>query len=154
MLSYFDMNSSEQQIAADEKPRKRRGKPFQPGDPRINRRGVPRESVALAKLLRESAAEVLLSPSPRCPAKTRLTCIEEALADKAERGDVRAAEVLFDRVGGRPTQSEAGAPERGGIVFEFNFAPPPWAPKHMLDEYKRKHGEPPALPAAPEFQIS
>lgn len=141
------MDGSEQQIAASETPRKRRGKPFVAGDLRINRRGVPRESVALAKLLRNTAADVLFSPSPRCEAKARLTCIMEALADKAERGDVRAAEVLFERVGGRPTQSEENVSERGRITIQWNGAPPPWAPKHMLDAYARKQK---ALPEARE----
>ena len=134
------MNGSEQQIAASDKPRKRgRGKPFVMGDTRINRRGVPRESVALAKVLRDTAADVLLSQSPRQPDKTRLVCALEALADKAERGDVRAAEVLLDRIGGKPTQPiEGDVSERGRIVIEWGGSPPPWAPKHVLDEYEKK----------------
>lgn len=141
------MNGSEQQIAASETPRRGRGKPFVKGDVRINRRGVPRESAALAKLLRDAAADVLLSSSPRYEDKARLTCILEALADKAERGDVRAAEVLFERVGGRPTQPEDKQAESGRIVIEWNGPPPPWAPKHMLEDYARKQK---ALPAARE----
>jgi len=139
------MDGSEQQIAATERPRKRgRGKPFVLGDSRINRAGVPSESVALAKLLREVAADVLFSPSPDDPAKTQLTCIVEALVDKAKQGDVRAAEVLFERVGGRPTQPEADASDRGRITIEWDGPPPPWAPKHVLENYRRKN----ALPAA------
>jgi hypothetical protein len=151
------MDGSEQQIAASDKPRKRgRGKPFVKGDTRINRRGVPREAVALAQKLRDLAADVLFSPSPRSESKTRLICILEALADKAERGDVRAAEILFERIGGRPTQPPVSPSEGGRIVIEWNSAPPPWAPKHWQDEYERKqrekYGEPPALPEAREPQ--
>ena len=143
------MDGSEQRVPASKTSGRGRGKPFVAGDSRINRRGVPKEAVALAKLLRDAAADVLLSPSPRCEAKTRLVSIVEALADKAERGDVKAAEILFDRVGGRPTQPQADTSERGPITFEWTFEPPPWAPKHILDEYqakrREKFGEPPAL---------
>jgi len=117
------MGGSEQQITA----KKPRGKPFVPGDPRINRQGVPIEAVALARALREATADVLLGPSPRHPDKTRLECILEALADKAERGDARAAEILFERIGGRPTQPEAEASEQGDIVINWGGPPPVWA---------------------------
>lgn len=149
------MDGSEQQIAATERARRRRGrgKPFVKGDLRINRRGVPRESLALAKLLRDTAADVLFSPCPRCETKTRITCILEVLAAKAERGDVRAAEVLFERVGGRPTRLEENVPERSRITIEWNGPPPEWAPKHMLEEYERAQKEPPALPEARESQF-
>lgn len=137
------MDGSEQQIAASEARGKRgRGKPFVKGDARINRHGVTRESAALAKLVRDTAADVLFNPSPRQPDKRRLVCILETLSDKAEGGDVRAAEVLLERIGGKPTQPiEADVTERGRITFEWSFEPPSWAPKHVLDEYEAKRRE-------------
>jgi len=116
------MDGSEQQIAA----KKRRGKPFVPGDPRINRHGVPNEAVALARALREAAADVLLGPSPRHRDKTRLECILETLADRAERGDGKAAEILFDRFGGRPTQPEADGSGGGSVVIQYDGPRPDW----------------------------
>jgi hypothetical protein len=113
--------------------------------------------VALAKLLREVAADVLFSPSPDDPAKTQLTCIVEALVDKAKQGDARAAELLFERVGGRPALPEENVSERGGVTIKWYGPPPPWAPKEMLDEYeckqREKYGPPPALPEAREPQV-
>src|SRR5215469_6905816 len=117
------MDRSEQQIAA----KKPRGKPFLPGDPRIDRQGVPNEAVALAKAVRETEAEILFGPCPRHPNKMLLVCILDALAGKAERGDVRAAEILLDRIGGKPTQPEADGSGRGDITIVWAGAMPEWA---------------------------
>ncbi len=66
------------------------GKPFTKGDKRINREGRPRKLPDLDALL----AEVLGAEKSN---KSAMLLILSALCRKAQRGDVRAAELLLDR---------------------------------------------------------
>jgi len=71
-------------------------KPFKKGDPRINRKGRPKMpdlSEAIAKILNEEK-----------DGKTALEAILAALRAKAAKGDVRAAQELFDRGYGKASQ--------------------------------------------------
>lgn len=79
-----------------EQPKKRsRGRPFSPGDPRINRGGRPKEAANVRDLARahtEEAFEVLLS----------------VMREGSENARVRAAEAVLARGWGR---AEVEAPE-------------------------------------------
>ena len=66
------------------------GKPFQKGDPRINRKGRPKKLPKLDELL----ADVL---GANDNGKTQAQRILEALRTKARNGDVKAAQLLLDR---------------------------------------------------------
>lgn len=87
---------------------------FQPGK-RANPGGRPKAAV-LSKAYRD----VLQSIDPKDPkARTVALVIAEALAKKAKRGDVRAAQELADRAEGKPLQAvnvsasvEMGAEDR------------------------------------------
>lgn len=70
------------------------GKPFKRGDKRINREGRPPKLPELETLL----AEVLGAETSN---RTAMKMILAALCKKAQKGDVRAAEVLMDRAYGK-----------------------------------------------------
>ena len=74
---------------------KKRGKPFTPGDKRINRKGRPRTGESTAEILRAKLDQTVKG-------KTRRENIAEALITKAEGGDVPAARTVIERVEGRP----------------------------------------------------
>lgn len=73
---------------------KQRGKPFRPGDKRINRKGRPRKGESTAEILREKLDQVVKG-------KTRREILAESLLSKAEGGDVPAARTVLERVEGR-----------------------------------------------------
>jgi ferritin-like metal-binding protein YciE len=71
-------------------------KPFKKNDPRINRAGRPKMpdiSEALNKVLNEEKDGI-----------TALDAVLKALRNKAVKGDVRAAQELFDRAYGKAKQ--------------------------------------------------
>jgi len=70
------------------------GRPFKRGDKRINREGRPPKLPELETLL----AEVLGAETSN---RTAMKMILAALCKKAQKGDVRAAEVLMDRAYGK-----------------------------------------------------
>lgn len=70
------------------------GKPFEKGDPRINRKGRPKKLPKLDELL----AEVLGDTED---GKTQAQRILEAMRRKANSGDVKAAQLLLDRGWGK-----------------------------------------------------
>ena len=122
------MEDSEQRIAA--KRRRGPGTPFVKGDPRINRAGVPSESLAFGKALREAFAESLAAPSQYGEGKTRLQHIVEALVERAEAGDQKAAELIFDRIAGKPTQAiDANVSSQPDVTIMFDGPVPEWAKK-------------------------
>lgn len=69
-------------------------KPGQSGNPN----GQPRKLPSLDKLLPEVLGDDLDDNS-------KIKAILIKLADKAEKGDIRAAEILLDRAWGKPKQS-------------------------------------------------
>ena len=70
------------------------GVPFKKNDPRINRQGRPPKLPELEKLL----AEVL---GAEVNNRSAMKMILAALCKKAQKGDVRAAEILMDRAYGK-----------------------------------------------------
>ena len=73
-------------------------KPFQPGhDPRRNLSGRPRIIPQLDQVLRDELGECANS-------KSKLRAIIAKMADMAINGDIRAAQLLLDRVYGKPTE--------------------------------------------------
>lgn len=77
----------------------RKGRPFTPGDARINRRGRPAVPDCLTDCLREVAEQ----PAPA--GKTKAQALAAVLWRKALAGDLRAAALILDRLEGRPFQS-------------------------------------------------
>jgi hypothetical protein len=57
------MKSSKQVTGKKRGPKGRNRGSFRPGDPRINRKGVPAEAIAFQKALRAALAEELQKPS-------------------------------------------------------------------------------------------
>lgn len=115
--------------------RRGRGKPFQRGDLRIGRvaqkmRNLDRklDRRTTASLMHELTTNALLAPSPNGAGEARIIRIIQTIADKAEAGDLDAAEMLINRFAGK-VKSEDEAPADGGrIVIEWNGPPLPWMP--------------------------
>ena len=105
---------SEQPTAANRKrsgnPHPGKGKPFEPGDPRINRKGAPSEAVEFQKKLREAFSADLSKPS-RFDAEGKLSKFDriiERIVEMAEGGLPWACEFVFDRIGGKPVHPHTG----------------------------------------------
>src|SRR6516225_6045080 len=99
---------TEQRIAA--KRRRGPGRPFTQSDPRINRGGVPSEVRAFHNWMREAFARFL-----QAPAEDGLAYGEHiirTLVQKAKDGDMKAIELVLDRMGGKPLQAVEVAAER------------------------------------------
>lgn len=92
------------------KARRGKGKPFQPGDPRINRQGVPKEAIEFQKALREQFAVELEKPSAhdKSGQQTKFQRIVSRVVELAEKGSPWATEMVFDRLGGKPVQPVSG----------------------------------------------
>jgi hypothetical protein len=102
---------TQQPIAA--KKARGRGKPFTRNDTRINRGGVPSEIRAFHHWMRESFAASLQERTDE--GRTKGEQIIRTLIKKAIDGDMRAAEYILDRMGGKPLQSV----ELSGSVGSF-----------------------------------
>ena len=89
------------------------GRPFEKGDARINRHGVPRESLAFQKHLRKALAQELQRPSDTSPEMTKFQGLVARLVELAEGGVPWAVQTVFDRIGGKPVQpiAEEGTQE-------------------------------------------
>ena len=119
----------EQRIAANRKrsgnPHPSKGKPFEPGDPRINRAGVPDESLKFQQRLREAFAAELGKASELDPEgkQTKFERIVERIVLMAEGGCPWAAEMIWDRIGGKPIQPhEVGGVDGEPIKHVIEFA--------------------------------
>ncbi len=110
----------EQRIATKRK-RRGPGKPFVKGDARINRAGVPLESLAFQNALREAFATELTKPSPFDPEgqQNRFERIVRRVVDLAEAGQSWAVEMVWDRIGGKPIQpvSDSDGPRKVEVVI-------------------------------------
>jgi len=80
------------------------GRPFEKGDARINRHGVPRESLAFQKHLRKALAQELQRPSDSNGEMTKFQGLVARLVKLAESGVPWAVQTVFDRIGGKPVQ--------------------------------------------------
>jgi len=96
----------EQRIAA-KRPRGP-GRPFEKGDARINRHGVPKESLTFQRYLRKALAKELQRPSSSNAEMSRFQRMVERLVELAERGVPWALQTVLDRIGGKPVQPIAG----------------------------------------------
>jgi hypothetical protein len=94
--------------------RRPRGKPFVPGDPRINRGGVPAEAVAFQRAMREALAAELSKPSDRDPGERVFESMIHRLVALAKAGERWAIEMVLDRICGKPAQAVALTGEGGG----------------------------------------
>jgi len=74
------------------------GKPFVKNDPRINKKGRPKKLPELDVLLADILGE-------EKDGKTAAEAILKAIRLKAAKGDIRAAEMIFDRAYGKAKQS-------------------------------------------------
>jgi len=72
--------------------------PFSKGDPNINRAGRPKKGMSLKDLLRERVDELTERGT------TRAEEIISMLSERAEDGDLKAIEMILDRLDGKPTQ--------------------------------------------------
>jgi len=75
-------------------------KGFQKGDPNINRKGRPEKGESFAEAL-ERESELLVNGSDI----TRREALAKVLYGKAAKGDLKAIEMIIDRLDGRPRQS-------------------------------------------------
>ena len=71
---------------------------FVKGNKEGNRNGRPKKSNCVSDLLRNKGDE--LQPD----GKTKLQAVIESLYAKAESGDLKAIDMIFDRVEGKPAQ--------------------------------------------------
>jgi len=110
---------SEQPIAATK--RRGPGKPFEKGDARINRHGVPKESLTFQRYLRKALAKELQRPSSSNGEMSRFQRMVERLVELAESGVPWALQTVLDRIGGKPVQpiSEEGPQEVKVRVVTF-----------------------------------
>ncbi len=110
------MKSSKQATGKKRGPKGRNRGSFRSGDPRINRRGVPKEAIEFQKALRGAFAAELEKPSSRDPRgqQTKFERIVARVVELAEKGSPWATELLFDRLGGKPVQPVSGT--EGGPV--------------------------------------
>jgi len=93
---------SEQPTAAMK--RRGPGRPFEKGDTRINRHGVPKESLTFQKYLRKALAKELQRPSSSNGEMTKFQRMVERLVELAESGVPWALQTVLDRIGGKPVQ--------------------------------------------------
>lgn len=99
-----------------------RGKPFEPGDPRINREGVSKKKADLKEFVRGIAQAVLEAPSAESQ-RTELQLILEAARDKAKAGSLEHAEFLLTWAYGKPPQEmEVTGAGGGPIVIDIGSA--------------------------------
>ena len=75
------------------KAKRGKGKPFTPGDKRINRKGRPRTGDTTAEVMRAKLDQVVKG-------STRREIIAEAQVVKAEKGDTVAARLVIERAEG------------------------------------------------------
>ena len=92
---------TEQPIAA--KRRRGPGRPFTQSDPRINRGGVPSEVRAFHNWMRQAFARFLQEGTE--DGLTYGEYIIRTLVQKAKDGDMKAIELVLDRMGGKPLQA-------------------------------------------------
>jgi hypothetical protein len=74
-------------------------RPFEKGDPRINRKGRPKKGAALTDILNNKLDMVHKT------GKIKREAIAEKLIEAALNGDLAALKYVFDRVDGRPKES-------------------------------------------------
>ena len=72
--------------------------PFSKGDPNINRAGRPKKGQSIKELLRDRIDVVEQDGT------TRAQKIVEILSTKATDGDLKAIEMVLDRIDGKPNQ--------------------------------------------------
>ena len=99
-------------------------KPFFTGDPRIRpkRKGCKHFSTMIKEML-ETKTLIDSNPLNQSKMKTRLTAkqvIAYQLISKAAKGDLKAAEMIIDRLEGKPVQSINSDVNIRGINVKFN----------------------------------
>jgi hypothetical protein len=77
-------------------------KPFKKNDPRINRKGAPKKVVRLQRMLEELFG--IVGEDAEAIQKSDVAKILLAVAKRAKRGDTRAADLILDRMYGKPAQ--------------------------------------------------
>jgi len=90
------------------------GRPFTQSDPRINRGGVPSEVRAFHTWMRQTFARSLQEGTE--DGLTYGEHIIRTLIQKAKDGDMKAIEMVLDRMGGKPLQAVEVATE-----YSFDF---------------------------------
>lgn len=82
--------------------------PFKKGDKNINRKGRPRKGESFADALLREAEEVLKSGISKREA------LSKVIYKRAFDGDLKALEMIMDRIDGKPRQSVelSGDPEK------------------------------------------
>lgn len=75
------------------------GKPFEKGDPRINRQGRPKKGQALTDILNYKLDQ------KDGGGKMQREAVAEKLIDLAKGGDITAIRYIMDRVDGRPKET-------------------------------------------------
>lgn len=88
------------------------GKPFQKGDPRINREGKSKEIAELEGEFRQAIVDELYRPDEHDPESQRANfkALARRWVELAKGGNLAAIEGLVERVLGKPVQPIGGTP--------------------------------------------
>jgi ribulose bisphosphate carboxylase small subunit len=88
-----------------------RGKPFQKGDPRINRQGKSKELAELERELRQAIIDELCRIDEFDPEhkRTNLEALVRRLVELGKGGNLAAIESLMERILGKPVQPHSGS---------------------------------------------
>lgn len=77
--------------------------PFSKGDPNINRKGRPKKGQSFGEALEKEAEEMVKDASGE--ELTKMQAIAKILWKKASKGDLKAIDMLLDRIDGKPKQA-------------------------------------------------
>ena len=87
-----------------------RGKPFEKGDPRINREGKSKELVALEQEFRQAIVDELMRPDAgdASGARRNFQAVAAKWVEIAKSGNLAAIQGLTERILGKPVQPVSG----------------------------------------------
>ena len=94
--------------------KKPRGKPFEKGDPRINRQGKSKELVELEREFRQAIIDELcnIDASDSERKRTNFQAIAHRWVELGKGGNLAAIERLTERILGKPVQPVSGVPDQ------------------------------------------
>lgn len=95
-------------------PKKPRGKPFEKGDPRINRQGKSKELAELEREFRQAIIDELgrIDENDSEHKRTNFQAIAHRWVELGKGGNLAAIEGLTERILGKPVQPVSGVPDQ------------------------------------------
>jgi hypothetical protein len=105
-------------ISREQRTAKPRGKPFEKGDPRINRQGKSKELAELEQEFRQAIVDELyrIDEYDADGRRTNFEALARRWVQLGKAGNLAAIEGLAERILGKPVQPVSGA---GGGPMEF-----------------------------------